>query len=534
MPPRRKRGAATKEVTNGDSSPRTTRASAAKKAKETTTDSKPKRSSSPQNSELASTVEPKVKSKGKNTKQPVVEPSEEEDEAISHTPNQEEPEENKENENVGIKSKLKKVQSPPRNGLLTSALGISLENTPVTRSNKRQHDGEDTDDSPSIVSRSKKHKNSILSNGEANTSLSTLSQPPKKAVKKPWRTGTATAANSAETASKEGGPTGTIDEDTSSKSKPNTTEKPLLKDKSSNPHIISKVTNGISATTVKSSTVTKTDKVALSNPRLISNSSVTGLISPSKPAHPGNLASSISSHGRLSPTKSHPRVAVGLSPSKHGASDSTLSSALTSFTVNAASELAVKFEKLRDLRETKAEELLNEFKLAAEARFQASDELIRELRLHEEKNQHSQDQELVDANIALQNLQQNVANLNSDLEAANEEISLLKAKLEAKENQQSQNMSNLALGICSDLSGLVILKVLNEEDEYTYECVQSGRNGVFRYNLSVAKSDSKEESHDITFTPLLTEKDEHLTSLLPDYFTEPLSFTREAVSILWC
>ena len=128
----------------------------------------------------------------------------------------------------------------------------------------------------------------------------------------------------------------------------------------------------------------------------------------------------------------------------------------------------------------------------------------------------------------------------------------------------------------SDLSGLIIRDVKVESgsvavaslsgarpvdssgNKIVYDCLQTGRNGgalyiyftclyaviafyclhfriAFHYKLSISRDQPSggsgtSDDVEIMFIPLLDEKrDELLLSLLPDYFTEPLSFMRSAV-----
>jgi hypothetical protein len=178
-------------------------------------------------------------------------------------------------------------------------------------------------------------------------------------------------------------------------------------------------------------------------------------------------------------------------------------------------EIVNRYQKLRELRETRAEELLREYRTKAEVRFKAADELFRELT----NQKQNTDLEELDQ---LEELKQKVDTVEALLENANEEIQVLNAKLQAN-NNNTKNANKLSLGLISDMSGLVVTNVTHDDTQTTYNCLHSGRNGNFQYLLGVA-------GDDITFTPQLDPiKDEYLISVLPEYFTEPLSFTRDAV-----
>lgn len=193
---------------------------------------------------------------------------------------------------------------------------------------------------------------------------------------------------------------------------------------------------------------------------------------------------------------------------------------------NAESDEVRKYHRLKEIRETGPEKALREYKNAVQARLQAADALFREL----STNGHLEDAK--DYEEELEDLRENVDHLTNELQTAAEEIKMLKAKLYAAEKPRSEendHKDKLALSLSADLSGLVIQNVEIEEDVITYKCLQKGRNGVFQYNLSLVNSDADQQ--EVTFTPVLdAEKDAELISLLPDYFSEPLSFTRDAVS----
>ena len=80
-----------------------------------------------------------------------------------------------------------------------------------------------------------------------------------------------------------------------------------------------------------------------------------------------------------------------------------------------------------------------------------------------------------------------------------------------------------------DLTGLIVVGVKVIPDNpglRVYECIQTGKNGTLHFHLTTPAQTTDEED-EITFTPLLErERDRVLISLLPDYLTEEITFSR--------
>lgn len=214
--------------------------------------------------------------------------------------------------------------------------------------------------------------------------------------------------------------------------------------------------------------------------------------------------SSSSSNGRAATTSPVKRVADAAAPSAKRMRAET------------APEIAERYARLRDLRETQVEQELREYKAAAQERIDATEELLNILR-------DQKSQEVVE-------LQENIDNLQGDLQAAHEEIDVLRAKLRAHEDG-AKDETKLALGLCSDMSGVAFKSITTTKDETAFEILQSGRNGTFHYTLATSTDD--EGASVIRFTPLLDDTDDELVSYLPEYFTESLTFARDAVSSLY-
>ncbi|KAK9367263.1 chromosome segregation protein Csm1/Pcs1-domain-containing protein [Lipomyces kononenkoae] len=213
--------------------------------------------------------------------------------------------------------------------------------------------------------------------------------------------------------------------------------------------------------------------------------------------------------------------------------------------------LQTRFSQLSELRETTAEAALSSYRESAERRYAAADDLIATLRaeLSERSNQikmmssrveeaTNADRELDELEKAVQKLQQENAVLQSKLLARGAPVAGAGG---------SAAIAQLKEDLFSDLSGLIIRDVRVEQDKTLYDCLQTGRNGAFHYKISIPRnpndgglphgsatangSGGGYEDTEITFVPMLDDKrDAFLMSLLPDYFTEPLTFMRSAAA----
>lgn len=184
-------------------------------------------------------------------------------------------------------------------------------------------------------------------------------------------------------------------------------------------------------------------------------------------------------------------------------------------------ELEQKFNRLKNLRETEVEKGFREYREAAEKRDQAHGRMLQELR-----DRMDQEVQRVASNNQAGNaeeLNEEIESLQADLEEANNEIRRLQAKLSQASNTGDPEQS---LSLCSDLSGLTIQKVETTEEGLVYDCLQNGRFGVLHYTLTDPQDENADE---VTYTPQ-ADNTEDILSQLPDYFLEPLSFSREAAA----
>jgi hypothetical protein len=184
-------------------------------------------------------------------------------------------------------------------------------------------------------------------------------------------------------------------------------------------------------------------------------------------------------------------------------------------------ELEQQFNRLKNLRETEVEKTFREYREAAEKRDQAHGKMLQELR--DRMDQEVQRAAANNDSGNSEELNEEIESLQSDLEEANNEIRRLQAKLAQTSNTGDSEQS---LSLCSDLSGLTIQKVEPTEEGLVYDCLQNGRYGVLHYTLTDPQDENTDE---ITYTPQ-ADNTEDILSQLPDYFLEPLSFSREAAS----
>ncbi|KAK7208452.1 chromosome segregation protein Csm1/Pcs1-domain-containing protein [Myxozyma melibiosi] len=201
--------------------------------------------------------------------------------------------------------------------------------------------------------------------------------------------------------------------------------------------------------------------------------------------------------------------------------------------------LKAKFSKLSNLRETAAEAALTSYKSSAERRFAAADELITELRgeLLERSRKIKQMESAVKDTSASE---ETVAKLNTTIQKLSQENSMLKAKFLTTSNTASSGghpttpIDKLKEDIISDLTGLIVRDVRKDGENVVFDCLQAGRNGAFHYKLLIPDADSGSGRYDdsaVTLVPMIDEKrDALLLSLLPDYFTESLTFMRNATA----
>ncbi|KAK9468748.1 chromosome segregation protein Csm1/Pcs1-domain-containing protein [Lipomyces arxii] len=187
--------------------------------------------------------------------------------------------------------------------------------------------------------------------------------------------------------------------------------------------------------------------------------------------------------------------------------------------------LRIRFAKLAELRETKAEQLLKSYRVSAQQRFAASDSLIENLKIQiEQKEKMIADMEsrTKDADQT----QERAEELEATIARLQQENTILQSKVLAKSSTSSLKLRE---ELFADLSGLIIRDVKTEDNKIIYDCLQTGRNGAFHYKLLVPNTN--DEDTEVTFVPLLEEnRDRLLMKVLPDYFTEPLTFPRSSAA----
>ncbi|KAK9480005.1 chromosome segregation protein Csm1/Pcs1-domain-containing protein [Lipomyces japonicus] len=230
-------------------------------------------------------------------------------------------------------------------------------------------------------------------------------------------------------------------------------------------------------------------------------------------------------------------------------------------------KLNVRFQKLQDIRETHTEEALMSFKASAERRFAGADLIIEKLR------QENASQQLIINQLreAAQTQQSNLdVEINQKAQAVvadrTADLQTRVKQLEQEKNLLQGKLSGIKLSglhaqkeeLYSDLSGLIVRDVKTENGKIVYDLLQTGRNGAFHYKLSMpvatngavhnstipaatsasatlSVAGTDHEDVEVTFVPMLDGKrDEALVELLPDYFTEPLTFVRSsAAQFFW-
>lgn len=207
-------------------------------------------------------------------------------------------------------------------------------------------------------------------------------------------------------------------------------------------------------------------------------------------------------------------------------------------------ELKTRFSKLANLRETAAEAALASYRSSAERRFAAADELISELR-KELSDRTLKIKQMQSAVIESSENSETVMKLNTTIQKLSQENNMLRTKFlstsSSGNGQPSTPIDKLKEDIISDLTGLIVRDVRKEGDNVVFDCLQAGRNGAFHYKLLIPDAGNTSGSNSIngaryddsaiTLVPMIDEKrDALLLSLLPDYFTESLTFMRNATA----
>jgi hypothetical protein len=153
------------------------------------------------------------------------------------------------------------------------------------------------------------------------------------------------------------------------------------------------------------------------------------------------------------------------------------------------------------LRTGKQEQIFDNYKNSIELKLQAANELITSLSL---QNDHLQ-QELQDTRTLLES-----------------ESKQGQSSAPSQANEQDFLENELILDMLEQIVGLRIHKVDDTEEALSFDCSQTGKNGVLDYRLTIFKQDSSE----IIYSPVPSEEEDHnvLTDYLPDYFFDDLTF----------
>ncbi|KAK9454274.1 chromosome segregation protein Csm1/Pcs1-domain-containing protein [Dipodascopsis uninucleata] len=196
------------------------------------------------------------------------------------------------------------------------------------------------------------------------------------------------------------------------------------------------------------------------------------------------------------------------------------------------SELRHRFLRLQRLRESDAEAALKAYRESAERRYAAADALIEALG-NDLAAAHKEIAILRAGAAEAATYKERVETLESSVTRHEKEAAILQARISAASSSNGSGTGSSALKeeLFTDLSGLIVRDVRSEDEQVTYDCLQTGRNGAFHYKLTVPTASKGGDESEITFVPLLDEdRDQRLIELLPDYFTEPLTFVRSSAT----
>lgn len=149
-----------------------------------------------------------------------------------------------------------------------------------------------------------------------------------------------------------------------------------------------------------------------------------------------------------------------------------------------------------DLKTTRADQIFKEYKASTEVRLKTSDDLI--------------------------------STLSAKNNALAMEVQELKVRLRDSEHQQvpmadeeEQYQNQLILDMIEQIVGLRIHRAEETDNALSFDCSQSGKNGILDYKLTIPKEDSSE----IIYTPMNSaEEVPQLKTCLPDYFFDNLTF----------
>ncbi|KAL9103170.1 MAG: hypothetical protein Q9163_001775 [Psora crenata] len=122
--------------------------------------------------------------------------------------------------------------------------------------------------------------------------------------------------------------------------------------------------------------------------------------------------------------------------------------------------------------------------------------------------------------------------------------SAMKGKSQAQARTISVSSAEAALAaqtaqlkedLYSDLTGLILRGVDIGTNVDTYDCIQTGRNGTLHFKLAIAKeTDDSYENTEFQYAPRLdSNRDRDLITLLPEYLTEEITFSRTNAAMFY-
>ncbi|CCH42374.1 Zinc metalloprotease [Wickerhamomyces ciferrii] len=155
-----------------------------------------------------------------------------------------------------------------------------------------------------------------------------------------------------------------------------------------------------------------------------------------------------------------------------------------------------------ELKTTKSEQLFDDLKNSTELRFKTSDDLINSLT--------SQNQSLL---TELEETKARLIELETNGNGSNS----------SNDNDEESYQNELILDMLEQIVGLRIHKAEDTDEALSFDCSQSGKNGVLDYKLTISKQDSSE----IIYTPINEDESNlsnDLKDFLPDYFFDVLTF----------
>ncbi|KAH8690867.1 putative chromosome segregation protein [Talaromyces proteolyticus] len=237
--------------------------------------------------------------------------------------------------------------------------------------------------------------------------------------------------------------------------------------------------------------------------------------------------------------------------------------------------LESKYRTLRDIGVVEANSNVEKIKKQCETVTNASNKLIaslkEELAAQKALGKESSDlhKQLRDREKESNKLQSQVHDLSAQLSTAQTEIKTLQTRLAAARNNvasaktlnveapgsavkntsvrraagatntealQVAQLAQLKEDLYGDLTGLIIRSVKENEADHMYDCIQTGVNGTLQFKLAVAhergnKTTASLDTAEFQYMPQLDPtRDAALISLLPEYLTVDITFSRQNAS----